>query len=295
MTSDHAEAGITGIFFRLIDSSRKLLGQSKSATEAEISHLSTLIESEIIPRLQMTFPSPSTDLDTQAPPVPPVPPEYDVEGFVGVLRSGDFDRAFGFVESLRESDHDLLQIYRYLLAPAARRLGELWENDECSFADVTVAVTKIRHMAIATAPLFPIHTFDDDGTTPRILVTTVPGEQHTIGVHLSVEAFRSEGWSVWSGTPRSTSELIDLVALEHYDVIGLSVSANRNLPVVAEAIVDVRRASANKGVKIIVGGGIAKSAPDKLETLNVDLIAGDLKTTLARVAELVPSRRDSSV
>lgn len=292
MTSDHAEAGITGIFFRLIDSSRKLLGQSKSATEAEISHLSTLIESEIIPRLQMTFPSPSTDLDTQA---PAVPPEYDVDGFVTVLRSGQFDSAFGFVESLKDSEHDLLQIYRHLLAPAARRLGELWDNDECSFADVTIAITKIRHMAIATAPLFPIHTFDDDGHTPRILITTVPGEQHTIGVHLSVEAFRSEGWSVWSGTPRSTAELIDLVAQEHYDVIGLSVSANRNLPIVAEAIVDARRASANKGVKVIVGGGIAKSSPDKLETLNVDLIAGDLKTTLARVAELVPHRRDASV
>ena len=103
MTSDHAEAGITGIFFRLIDSSRKLLGQSKSATEAEISHLSTLIESEIIPRLQMTFPSPSTDLNT---PPPAVPPEYDVDGFVTMLRSGEFDIAFGFVESLRESDHD---------------------------------------------------------------------------------------------------------------------------------------------------------------------------------------------
>lgn len=292
MTSEHAEAGITGVFFRLIDNSRKLLGQSKSATEAEISRLSTVIESEIIPRLQMTFPSPSTELDTDA---AALPAEYDVDGFVTVLRSGQFDKAFGFVETLRDNGHDLLQIYRHLLAPAARRLGELWENDECSFADVTIAVTKIRHMAIATAPLFPIHTFDEDGSTPRILLTTVPGEQHTIGVHLSVEAFRSEGWSVWSGTPRSTAELIDLVAQEHYDVIGLSISANRNLPVVAEAIVDARRASANKGVKIIVGGGIAKSAPEKLETLNVDLIAGDLKTTLARVAELVPSRQDASV
>lgn len=291
MSSDHAEAGVTGVFFRLIDSSRKLLGQSKSATEAEISRLSTVIESEIIPRLQMTFPSPSTGVDIRE---QASLPEYDVDGFVTVLRSGQFDKAFGFVESLKSSDHDLLQIYRHLLAPAARRLGELWDNDECSFADVTIAITKIRHMAIATAPLFPIHAFDDDGNTPRILITTVPGEQHTIGVHLSVEAFRSEGWSVWSGTPRSTSELIDLVAQEHYDVIGLSVTANRNLPVVAEAIVDARRASVNKSVKVLVGGGIAKSAPDKLETLNVDLIAGDLQTTLARVAQLVPARRDTS-
>ena len=66
MTSDHAEAGITGIFFRLMESSRRLLGHSKTATEAEISHLSLVIDQEIIPRLQMTFPSPTPDVDEVA-------------------------------------------------------------------------------------------------------------------------------------------------------------------------------------------------------------------------------------
>ena len=289
MTSDHAEAGITGIFFRLIESSRRLLGHSKTATEAEISHLSLLIDREIIPRLQMTFPSPTPDVEEVA---APARPEYDVERFLSVLRSGEVEEAFSFIENLRDSEHDLIQIYRHLLAPAAQRLGEMWEQDECNFADVTIAVTKMRHMAIATAPLFPIHSFEEEGReAPSILITTVPGEQHTMGLHLAVESFRSEGWTVWSGMPRSTSELIDLVAQEHYDVIGLSISADRNLSLLAEAIVDARRASINDGVKIVIGGGIAAHAPDKLEALNVDLVAGELNHTLRQVAELVPHRR----
>lgn len=288
MTSDHAEAGITGIFVRLIESSRRLLGQSKTATEAEISNLSLLIDREIIPRLQMTFPSPTPEVEEV---VATTRPEYDVEAFVTVLRSGEVEEAFTFIEDLRDSDHDLIEIYRYLLGPAAQRLGEMWENDECNFADVTIAITKMRHMAIATAPLFPIHSFDDGVEAPSILITTVPGEQHTMGLHLAVESFRSEGWNVWSGMPRSTSELVNLVAQEHYDVIGLSISADRNLPVVAEAIVDARRASINDGVKIVIGGGIAAKAPEKLEALNVDLVAGDLQTTLTSVAALVPHRR----
>ena len=103
MASDHADAGVTGVFFRLIENSRKLLGQSKSATEAEISHLSSLFESEIIPRLQMTFPSPSPDIQQVA---FHARPEYDVEAFVDVLRSIRSDDAFAFIEDLRDSDHD---------------------------------------------------------------------------------------------------------------------------------------------------------------------------------------------
>ncbi|MEO0615456.1 MAG: cobalamin B12-binding domain-containing protein [Pseudomonadota bacterium] len=288
MASDHADAGITGIFFRLIDSSRRLLGHSKSATEAEISNLSLLIDQEIIPRLQMTFPSPTPDVEEVA---ATARPEYDVERFLSVLRSGEVEEAFSFIEDLRDSDHDLIQIYRHLLAPAAQRLGEMWERDECNFADVTIAVTKMRHMAIATAPLFPIHSFEEGREAPSILVTTVPGEQHSMGLHLAVESFRSEGWTVWSGMPRSTSELIDLVAQQHCDVIGLSISADRNLSILAEAIVDARRASINDGVKIVIGGGIAAHSPEKLEALNVDLVAGELQDTLRQVAELVPHRR----
>ncbi|MEL6447504.1 MAG: cobalamin B12-binding domain-containing protein [Pseudomonadota bacterium] len=288
MTSDHAEAGIAGIFFRLIESSRRLLGHSKTATEAEISHLSLVIDREIIPRLQMTFPSPTPDVEEVA---TTARPEYDVERFLTVLRSGDVEAAFSFIEDLRDTDHDLIQIYRHLLAPAAQRLGEMWEQDECNFADVTIAVTKMRHMAIATAPLFPLHSFEEGRDAPSILITTVPGEQHTMGLHLAVESFRSEGWNVWSGMPRSTTELIDLVAQQHYDVIGLSISANRNVSVLAEAIVDARRASINDGVKIVIGGGIAAHAADQLEALNVDLIAGELNHALRQVADLVPHRR----
>ena len=291
MTSDHADAGVTSLFYKLLESSRKLVGRSRTAADEEIQRVSALIEKEIIPRLQMTFASPNQeraldDIGTAS--------EYDVDGFVNALRNSGNAEAFEFIESLRDSDHNLLQVYRHLLAPAARRLGDLWENDEVSFTEVTVATTKIRYMAIATAPLFPVHAFDEAGRVPRILITTVPGEQHTMGVHLSVEAFRSEGWSVWSGVPRSTTELVDLVAQEHYDVIGLSVSANRHLPAVAEAAADARRASLNPNVRIVLGGGMATRAPEKLAGLGVDLIASDLETTLKRVRELVPQRPQAS-
>ena len=46
-----------------------------------------------------------------------------------------------------------------------------------------------------------------------------------------------------------------------------------------------------KRILLIIGGGIAAHTTDKLEALNVDLIAGELNHTLRQVAELVPHRR----
>lgn len=290
MKTNPAEVGNNGIFTRLIESSRKLLGQRQTATQEELSSLSALIEKEIIPRLQMTFSSVQTSIDTT--PEAMTPPEYDREGFVQALLSNHPDDAQLYVDQLRKSDHSLLQIYEHLLTPAAERLGELWDQDLCSFADVTIAITKIRHLFIATAPLFPVQRAPDDGSAPTILLTTVPGEQHTFGLYYAVETFRTAGWSVWSGTPRNTRELNELVSSERYDATGLSVSAERNLPVVAQAILDVRNHSINPEMMIILGGKLAMADDDLLRDFKVDLIARDMDQVVTDATRMARKQRN---
>ena len=290
MKTNPVETGHNGIFTRLIESSRKLLGQRQAATREELSSLSVLIEKEIIPRLQMTFSNAQTSLEAVHEMT--ATPEYDCEGFVQALLSSRPDDAQLYVDELRKSDHSLLEIYEHLLTPASERLGAMWEDDLCSFADVTIAITKIRHLFIATAPLFPVQRAKDDGTAPSILLTTVPGEQHTFGLHYAVEMFRVAGWSVWSGTPRNTRELNDLVSRERYDATGLSVSAERNLPVVAQAILDVRNHSVNPDMMIILGGKLALADDDQLRDFKVDLVARDMDQVVADATRMARLQRN---
>lgn len=273
MTTEQSDIRLSGIFGRIINSSRKLLGRDQNATSKELESLSTLIDKEIIPRLQMTFStqqsfSPAEQEITQA-------PEYDTEGFVSALLSSRPDDAREYIDDLLASDHSLTQIYKHLLTPSARRLGELWEDDLCSFANVTIAITKIRHIFISTAPLFPLSIVEDSTDQPSILLTTVPGEQHTFGLYLVVEIFREAGWTVWSGTPRSARELTELVARERYDVVGLSIVAGKNLPVAAAAITNIRKNSANRGIKVLLGGRIAAEQPDNIKDLDADIVVTD--------------------
>ena len=293
MKTGREAPAVGSVFSRLIESSRRLLGQTQTATAQELNTLSSLIEQEIIPRLHMRFSSTSAQA---ASPPDSAEVEYDVDGFVAALLAGggedseQYHFAEHVIDQLRLTEHSLVEIYEHLIAPAARQLGVRWEDDDCSFADVTVAVTKMRHILLSTAPLFPVHT--PTALSSSILLTTVPGEQHTLGLFLAVETFREHDWRVWSGTPRSLTELVELVAQERYDAIGVSIGSGRTSDEISAAITEIRRASANPDVTLIAGGYRLGDREDLADALAVDLILDAVdEPAIQRTTDLVEQRR----
>ncbi|MEL6302217.1 MAG: cobalamin B12-binding domain-containing protein [Pseudomonadota bacterium] len=290
MNQESGPHGAGGFLGRLIENSRRLFGHKKADQEQELKTLSRLIEQGIIPRLHMRFStaqhrSDERDATTET-------PEYDVYGFVGALLSRTSGDAADFVDRLRLTEHSLIEVYQHLLAPAARRLGEMWDNDECGFAEVTIAIAKIRHLFIATAPLFPVHESADKKDRRSILMTTTPGEQHTFGVYLAVEHFRAHEWTVWSGTPRNTRELIELASKEPYDVIGLSIGSERSLEAAKTAIRELRENAVNSDVVLLAGGSLLFNQPELADDLAADLLVHEIDDSLiSQTAELVAKRR----
>ena len=45
-------------------------------------------------------------------------------------------------------------LFLRLLAPAARRLGELWEGDLCTFTDVTIGLSHLQQVLRELSPVF---------------------------------------------------------------------------------------------------------------------------------------------
>ena len=72
-------------------------------------------------------------------------------------------------------------LYTELLTPVARKLGDMWVEDECTFADVTLAVLRLQNAQRSLAPQFVGQSMPGVGA-PRILLLPVPGEQHTFGL-----------------------------------------------------------------------------------------------------------------
>ena len=230
-----------------------------------LTRLSRTIESEIVPRLMMAFEAaqsavylPETsDSWTDAVSVL----DLDIDEFVHLLLTQDAAIACEYVKTLRADGIPLPTIYLDLLAPSARRLGEMWEHDECSFTDVTIGVCRMHQVLLDFSRCF--EPLDKAVVSERsALIVPAPGEQHTFGLFLVVEFLRRAGWHCWTGTPATMRDLNRMVRDEHFDVIGLSVSAERNLGRLTERIDRIRDFSVNPDVKILLGGFLFNDQPE---------------------------------
>ncbi len=265
------------------------------ATEAEqlarlsfsmLTSLSRTIEGEIVPRLLMAFDTDNTalaqDLSEDSSDV------VDIDEFVLLLIRHDATVASRYIDELRSAGTPLQAIYLDVLAPAARRLGQMWENDECSFTDVTVGMCRMNQVLLDFSRCFGPHAMRSEGSRTALIVP-VPGEQHTFGLIMVIDFLRRAGWNCWSGTPRTSQDLIDLIQEQYFDVVGLSVSGDDTLDAVSKEIDRIRRRSHNRETIVMVGGGIVAERPELAESLGADVIASDGPAAVKILDRLCPA------
>jgi methanogenic corrinoid protein MtbC1 len=219
---------------------------------------------------RMTLPPiPITNMSA---PVDPGTP-FGLQQFTLLALGNDETAALDYVESLIARGTATELIFLNLLAPAAHRLGEMWEDDTTSFANVTLAVSRLqrilRHLGESVADE---RRASGAGT---VLLTAIPGEQHSFGLAMVAEFFRWDGWDIWTGPFASRRELMALVQERAFDVVGFSVSGDRRLDELKRDIQDIRRDSRNRRVAVLLGGPLLIRRPDLVRTLGADACATD--------------------
>jgi methanogenic corrinoid protein MtbC1 len=181
------------------------------------------------------------------------PTEADVSAFVKALISPDEQPAELLVKAMLARGVPVERVYLDLFAPAARRLGTLWDDDACDFLQVTDALGRIQRVLHLVEPCW----LSGEGmgvTAPRALLACPAGEQHTLGLFVVADFFARDGWDVRVGPPLDRMGLVDAVTTQHVDVVGFSVGCATRLPRLAHDISHVRRASINKSMLVLVGG-----------------------------------------
>lgn len=248
------------------------------------------IEAEIIPRLMLAHRR--SDNDDSGPALLQGAPDSDEQAAVlaQMLLRHDAADARGYVQALRLAGMSVEGIYLDLLAPAARRLGAMWEADLSDFTEVTVALWRLQQIVHDHAALFerdrPAHT-----TGRRALLVPSPGSQHTFGLLLVGEFFRRAGWQV-EGDPTIGLEVATrLLALEPFDLVGLSVGSECHVDAAASAILALRRASLNRSLVVLAGGPVANLWPDFAERVGADASAADAAAAVAMADNLVKRRK----
>ncbi len=240
--------------------------------------LTRLVEAEIIPRLML--------LHRASPRACPAAPLFEphlthVMALSQLAVHGEAQATVDYVRGLVQQGATHEQVLLDLLAASARYLGRLWEEDRCSFSEVTIGLWRLQrvlhdyaHLDLPTGRLPP----PDAG---RCLLAAVPGSQHTFGLSIVGEFFSRGGWEV-DCHPQATWPAIQAhLAREHVDVFGLSVSSEVGLDEVLSAILDTRKTAANPRLFVMVGGPMAALMPDLAKRCGADAMASDAPTAVA--------------
>lgn len=217
----------------------------------------------------------------------------DVTMFVEAVRGVDDQRAVSTVRDLITEGVPIEAVYLDLMAPTARRLGLLWESDECDFVEVTVALGRMQRLLRDLSQVFLAEAGRAE-TVGNVLLTCVPGEQHTLGIIMVGEFLIRDGWRVLVGAPWTDHDLLQMVGSEWYDVIGFSVGCESRLSVLKREIRRLRTASRNPDVKVMVGGKVFADDLDTVSRVGADAAALDAREAPRIARSLLASSLSAS-
>ena len=248
--------------------------------------LKSVIENDVIPRLLLTNDEQrQTDIGVADDIVSAL--SARVGEFSEIVINQDDTMSMAYVERLLDQGIPIETLFEDLLAPTARRLGELWTEDINDFFDVTTGIGRLQHIVRTFGRDYCDYDYSLPLSTRCALLMPVPGEQHTFGISLLRENLLREGWRVWCGQCREIDEIIQLVKIQSFDMVGLSASALADPEALARDIKRIRAASANKTLRILVGGFAFDSQPDLVAAVGADATATDSRHAVLVVLQSI--------
>jgi MerR family transcriptional regulator, light-induced transcriptional regulator len=231
------------------------------------------IEGEIIPRLMLVH-RVSEGRREPLPESAAKPSADDVAELGRLVLGSDTERALRFVESAMQRGVPLESVYLDLLAPTARHLGTLWEQDQSDFMQVTIGLWRLQEVLHELGPAF-LNEAEPSEPGRRVFLVPVPGDQHTFGAVIVAEFFRRAGWDVWDDPGASKEEIVRIVRSEWFSVVGLSVSCEQHIEGLPSVIRAIRRASRNPQIGVMVGGQPFIERPERVALVGADATASD--------------------
>jgi len=171
----------------------------------------------------------------------------DLDELVGHVTGHDHD---AFVQALQQrlARDGLQRFVQDIVAPLTVMIGLAWQDGRLKVFEehrFTEATERVLRQAIAAVP---------PGRAPRVLLTSVPGESHALGLLMAEAVLALEGAVCISlGTQTPLPEIVSAAAAHRADIVALSFSGafpRRR----AAAVLDQLRASLPRATGLWAGG-----------------------------------------
>jgi len=210
--------------------------------------------------------------------------QAEIEEFGRLAMKPDSALANAYFLKMRERGHSIDSLFVDFLAPTARHLGELWEQDRVDFIDVTLGVARLHELL----EMFGLaEEIVGDDLRHRAILIAPPGEKHLFGIEMVAKFFRAAGWTVTLEIEQSQERTLRAVADEWVGCVGLTLSSDLHIPALARTIDLIRRHSLNPGVGVIVGGPAFGRDPELVAQVGADAAANDAPTAVILAKKLL--------
>ena len=251
--------------------------------------LNKTIESEIIPRLLMghKIEAANQEIDGQANDIKVK--QAEIVDFCQKLLDGPIEECFTFIDTMQRSGHSLVSLYIDLIPASTRRLQQLWENDENSFTEVTMALGRAQNLIHQLSPIF-ISQGNFTEFQGNALLINAPGSQHTLGILILGEFFKLNGWNTTVEIDISSAELKKRLDLQAFDLLAISISCEDQWDTMETLLNEVKKVSKNKGILTMVGGPLFDYKPELVNACSADACSLTAEYAIKKVGDILARR-----
>ena len=246
-----------------------------------------MIDSQIIPRLlssqslhlRQTHSTQETHL---------LPTRSELDTFSALTIDEGPLLAQAFVEQMLAKGMSRETVFLELITPAARYLGQLWEEEKIDILEVThglIRLQSITHLIGYANQHGPLAS----GEVKRVMIASAPGSEHLLGASIVSEFFRKAAWQVVLEVSPSARELEQSARREWFDAIGLSISVESQLEGLGDLVERIRKSSLNPRTVILLGGPIFTVMDLKASDFGVDGISTDAQQAVSLALSLQPT------
>jgi methanogenic corrinoid protein MtbC1 len=172
-----------------------------------------------------------------------------------------------------------------VIIPAQREVGEMWHRGEVSIAQEHLVSNTTSDLLAVIADRFAAKPSGDR----KVVVASVAGNPHEVGVKATAALFRLAGWHTVSlGTDLPPNEIAGAVDYFNAGIVVLSAVLPTHMPAVRKTIEAVRQTNSGRG--ILVGGRTFDMAAGLWKEVGADAHCPGLESVVDMAANLLTAK-----
>lgn len=195
-----------------------------------------------------------------------------IETVASALIDPDQNAAQRLISNLRAEGLHSEQLYLLYLAGAARKLGEWWNEDRITFAQVTTGSGRIYAILRSLKPF--AHARRSFGQGRNAIFALTPGDDHALGVKMAADLMRSDGWEIDLVLDMDHDALMEHIAGSQPELIGLSGAGEHSVPNLAKLVLAIRVWSPR--TLILVSGNVVDTSRETVALMGADAMTANM-------------------